>query len=88
MGNSRPSRRKVSRKLAAHDGRTLTVDACCSLEITLSPTRLQVAHDAWCVVLTAPATPAGIAARLKANSAVGQALTDNGYGPVTAVMVP
>ena len=78
MSNSRAFRRQVARqKLAAIDGRTIHLDACCRLELEIGPNRLNVRHDDGCPALC-PNTPQGMTARLRANQAIARALTEMG----------
>ncbi len=85
MSNSRASRRRVARqKLAAIDGRSIRLDACCRLDLEIGPNRLNVRHDDHCAALR-PDTPEGMTARLRANQAVAQALTELGV-KTTAVI--
>lgn len=85
MSNGRAFRRRVAQqKLAAIDGRTIHIDACCCLELTIGPTRLNARHDDDCPALR-PHTPEGMTARLRANQAVTQALTELGIDTVAVI---
>ena len=85
MSNSRAFRRRVAQqKLARNDGRVIHVAACCNLELEVSPGRLNARHDANCPALR-PHTPEGMTARLRANQAVTQALTELGIDTVAVI---
>ena len=85
MSNGRAFRRQVARqKLAAIDGQTIHLDACCRLDLEIGPNRLNVRHDDNCAALR-PHTPEGMTARLRANQAVTQALTELGIDTVAVI---
>lgn len=81
MGNSRAAGRRVRQRLAENDGRTVTVQACCELQVTVSVGRVRAAHDAGCPATAAPSTPAGLTARARANAAIAAVLASAGVAP-------
>ena len=61
------------RALAAIDGRTLRLQACCSLEVVVGPVETVVRHDVGCPSVN-PDHPRFGQHRLKADRAVARAI--------------
>lgn len=80
--DARRQRRKAraTQRIAARDGETFHLRACCHLEITIKVGRLTVAHDDDCPAYADPHSAAGYAAKLQATLAVRDRLADEGIG--------
>ncbi len=81
----RSGQRTTRERLAARDGHTVRVKACCALDVTIGFPRLTVRHDDGCRALH-PDTVAGYAARMQANAAVAGLMDRLQFGPTVVVV--